>query len=260
MRRQLRIPCHVCSPTRRPSRGQRGWRVDRAEQQQAAAVLGLAPEIGAVLGAGRRHVRRRARDRAALAKFYEARQYEPVWVTSSGLEPAGQAVVAELAKADDWGLEASAFRLPAMPAAGAELSRADRAKCRRGDQPCRAEVRPPRPRRPHGPDRAQQVHRPQAARLPIRAWSSKTWPRLVSPMPTCAACIRSIPSSSACGRNTWPSRRGQSVAQSEPAAPAGAKKPAAPEAPSARAAARQHGAMALDAGVARRLLRLGQRA
>jgi murein L,D-transpeptidase YcbB/YkuD len=96
------------------------------DQQQAAALSGLAAEIGAALGpAGAKPSNA---DRDALAKFYEARQYEPAWVTSSGLGPAGRAVAAELAKADDWGLEASAFRLPPMPTTGAELSRADRAK------------------------------------------------------------------------------------------------------------------------------------
>ncbi len=95
------------------------------EQQQAAAIIGLAPEIGAVLGPAGAKPSNPERD--ALAKFYEARQYEPAWVTPPGLNPAGQAIVAELAKADDWGLEASAFRVLPIPA-GKELSRADRAK------------------------------------------------------------------------------------------------------------------------------------
>jgi hypothetical protein len=107
------------------------------DQQQAAAVSGLAAEIGAALGpAGAKPSNA---DRDALAKFYEARQYEPVWVSSSGLGPAGRAIAAELAKADDWGLEASAFRLPTIPTTGAELSRADRAKFDVCDQFRRAE-------------------------------------------------------------------------------------------------------------------------
>jgi murein L,D-transpeptidase YcbB/YkuD len=96
-------------------------------EQQAAAIIGLAPEIGAALApAGARSAADRD-DRAALAKFYEARQYEPVWVTTTGAGAPGQAVVAELGKADDWGLEASAFRLPPLPVRSAELSRTDRA-------------------------------------------------------------------------------------------------------------------------------------
>jgi len=96
-------------------------------EQQAAVAIGLTQEIGAALApAGARTAAERD-DRAALAKFYEARQYEPVWVTTTGVNPAGQAVVAELAKADDWGLEASAFRLPPLPVRSADLSRTDRA-------------------------------------------------------------------------------------------------------------------------------------
>ncbi len=66
-------------------------------------------------------------DRAALIKFYEARRYEPVWVAPSGLSPAGAAVVAEIAKADDWGLDASALRPSALPETSSELTPANRA-------------------------------------------------------------------------------------------------------------------------------------
>ncbi|HEY7083389.1 MAG TPA: L,D-transpeptidase family protein [Hyphomicrobiaceae bacterium] len=62
-------------------------------------------------------------DRAALAAFYAARQHRPLWVSAAGLTPAAQAVIAELRRADDWGLEASAFQLPkASPSPGTELS------------------------------------------------------------------------------------------------------------------------------------------
>ena len=97
-------------------------------EQQAAAIVGLAPEFAAALAAtGGKPSSAEREDRAALAKFYEARQYEPAWMTTSGVGRAGQAVMAELVKADAWGLEASAFRLRAMPVGTAELSRADRA-------------------------------------------------------------------------------------------------------------------------------------
>jgi L,D-transpeptidase YcbB len=59
-------------------------------------------------------------DRAALAAFYAGRQHEPVWIAASGLTPAGEAVAGELRRADDWGLDASAFRLPALTAASAK--------------------------------------------------------------------------------------------------------------------------------------------
>jgi murein L,D-transpeptidase YcbB/YkuD len=57
-------------------------------------------------------------DRQALAKFYEARKSEPVWVTESGFTPAASAAIAEIARADDWGLKASAFSLPSLPPSG----------------------------------------------------------------------------------------------------------------------------------------------
>src|SRR5262249_41510908 len=64
-------------------------------------------------------------DRAALATFYAARQHGPLWVSAAGLTPAAPAVIAELRRADDWGLEASAFQLPnASPSPGSQLSHA----------------------------------------------------------------------------------------------------------------------------------------
>ncbi|MBO0741633.1 MAG: L,D-transpeptidase family protein [Hyphomicrobiaceae bacterium] len=67
-------------------------------------------------------------DRAALAAFYAAPEHGPLWVSAAGLTPAAQRVIAELRRADDWGLEASAFQLPtAPPSLGLELSRAQQA-------------------------------------------------------------------------------------------------------------------------------------
>ena len=67
-------------------------------------------------------------DRAALAKFYSGRQQEPVWIAATGLTPAAEAAIAEIRRADDWGLDTAAFQLPALPAAsGSELSRTSRA-------------------------------------------------------------------------------------------------------------------------------------
>jgi L,D-transpeptidase YcbB len=65
-------------------------------------------------------------DRDAAVKFYEARQGEPLWVTAEGLTPRAQAVSAFIAAADDWGLSASAFKLPETKiAASADIARAD---------------------------------------------------------------------------------------------------------------------------------------
>ena len=51
----------------------------------------------------------------ALKIFYEGRRYEPVWVAGTGYTAAAQLVRAEMERADEWGLEASALRIPALP-------------------------------------------------------------------------------------------------------------------------------------------------
>ncbi len=52
-----------------------------------------------------------ADDLAALKSFYAA-QSEPVWITPMGFTAKAQSVIDEIASADDWGLSASAFKLP----------------------------------------------------------------------------------------------------------------------------------------------------
>ena len=65
-------------------------------------------------------------DRAAVARFYAARTYAPLWVSKAGLSEKGADVIAELGKANDWGLEASEFAIPALvPAAGSAAPAAD---------------------------------------------------------------------------------------------------------------------------------------
>src|SRR6476661_5231808 len=63
-------------------------------------------------------------ERTALAAFYEARGHVPLWVTSpTGMSPKAVALVAELKRAGEWGLDASDFALPAeQPRAGAALA------------------------------------------------------------------------------------------------------------------------------------------
>ena len=68
-------------------------------------------------------------DRAALAAFYSARNDPLLWVAGEGFTARARHAMAEIRKADDWGLSASAFELPhlaqgdAAPAAlaGAEI-------------------------------------------------------------------------------------------------------------------------------------------
>ena len=57
-------------------------------------------------------------DAAALSAFYGDLNGKTVWVTADGLTDKGKAVIKEIRNADDWGLEASAFRLPSSVSAG----------------------------------------------------------------------------------------------------------------------------------------------
>jgi murein L,D-transpeptidase YcbB/YkuD len=56
------------------------------------------------------------KDRDALWMFYAARN-EPVWVERTGWTPQARNLIEEIRRADDWGLDASAFEIPDMPAA-----------------------------------------------------------------------------------------------------------------------------------------------
>jgi murein L,D-transpeptidase YcbB/YkuD len=53
-------------------------------------------------------------DRAALAAFYAARNEPLLWVTGDGFSAKAKHAMAEIRKADDWGLQASAFELPQL--------------------------------------------------------------------------------------------------------------------------------------------------
>jgi len=60
-----------------------------------------------------------ADDVAALRAFYGGWNRPPLWITDMGFSARGQSVLFEIAKADDWGLDAKAFALPdasALPA------------------------------------------------------------------------------------------------------------------------------------------------
>ena len=62
-----------------------------------------------------------AADRAAVVAFYADRA-SLIWVSSSGFMARAQHAMAEIAKADDWGLSPSAFELPKLAAGGGALS------------------------------------------------------------------------------------------------------------------------------------------
>lgn len=65
-------------------------------------------------------------DTAALAPFYSARKWQPLWIGADGKpnESAGK-VVETLKSADDWGLEAAAFRLPDLAATASPTATAE---------------------------------------------------------------------------------------------------------------------------------------
>jgi murein L,D-transpeptidase YcbB/YkuD len=58
-------------------------------------------------------------DKAALTAFYEARIGELLWVTDSGFNAKAGLAMAEIQRADDWGLNSSDFALPASLESGA---------------------------------------------------------------------------------------------------------------------------------------------
>jgi murein L,D-transpeptidase YcbB/YkuD len=64
-------------------------------------------------------------ERAALATFYESRQYKPLWVTPAGFSASAEKVIAEIRAADDWGLKASDFTIPTLVATAGDAERAD---------------------------------------------------------------------------------------------------------------------------------------
>ncbi len=64
-------------------------------------------------------------DRRALAAFYAARQFAPAWVGETGFTKPAQSLMASIRKADDYGLEASAFRLPSLGASPSRSELAD---------------------------------------------------------------------------------------------------------------------------------------
>lgn len=61
-------------------------------------------------------------ERAAMAAVYLARAYAPLWLDANGLNAKAVAIVAEIKRADDWGLAARDFDLPGVPEASAAAS------------------------------------------------------------------------------------------------------------------------------------------
>src|SRR5262245_26530254 len=57
-----------------------------------------------------------AEDLAAATACYDAHSGPLLWVTESGISERGNVVIAEIRKADDWGLRTRDFALPQLPA------------------------------------------------------------------------------------------------------------------------------------------------
>jgi murein L,D-transpeptidase YcbB/YkuD len=101
-----------------------------AEDQQSAKpepVLVTAPQnpLGIALqdnlAAGKDNGDEATRaDHAALADYYATRMYTPVWVTADEMNARAKAVIAEIEKAGDWGLDAGAFALPKLDGTNAK--------------------------------------------------------------------------------------------------------------------------------------------
>ena len=54
-------------------------------------------------------------DYAGLVAFYAENSGQPIWTSKDGFTPRATQAMAEIRRADDWGLKASAFDLPTLP-------------------------------------------------------------------------------------------------------------------------------------------------
>lgn len=67
-----------------------------------------------------------AAERRALIEFYAARADRPLWIDGNKLSAKAEAVIAEISRADEWGLDAKDFQLPeAIAPDGSETERRD---------------------------------------------------------------------------------------------------------------------------------------
>ena len=102
----------AASPVWSQTSGSQDAGAQATEQQVVAPVDPIIAEVRRRLAEpARRDVHRG--DRAALTAFYAARTGEPVWVTGSGLNARAQDAIAEIRKAEDWGLVARRLRAAA---------------------------------------------------------------------------------------------------------------------------------------------------
>jgi murein L,D-transpeptidase YcbB/YkuD len=119
-----------------------------AQPEPSATATGSQPDpvvtlIRAKLGDPALRKGANADDLAALEAFYKARTGGPLWMTDMGVSAKGQQALFEIGKADDWGLDPTAFDLPSagdLPASQAvaeiklELAVLKYARFARGDR------------------------------------------------------------------------------------------------------------------------------
>ena len=65
-------------------------------------------------------------ERTALLNYYGAHNGQPLWVTRTGLSPAGAALIEEFSKATEWGLTAKDVEIPAVDFANTDYTTDER--------------------------------------------------------------------------------------------------------------------------------------
>ncbi len=84
-----------------------------ALQEQADPIVVLVRQR--LTDAAARAVPGHRDDVAGLTAFYASEAGRPMWTSKDGFTARARAAMAEIRKADDWGLKAAAFDLPALP-------------------------------------------------------------------------------------------------------------------------------------------------
>src|SRR5262245_54518796 len=91
-----------------------------ASAEPAVPPPAMAPVVDPILEQVRQHLAQPARgaidrtDRAALVTFYAESAAAPLWVGTDGFNARARHALAEIRKAEDWGLSAAAFDLPQL--------------------------------------------------------------------------------------------------------------------------------------------------
>lgn len=85
---------------------------EAVESMTSAPVARAAP--GQTLAAALRH------ERAAIATFYETRDFAPLWIAGESFTPAARAAIARIERAREDGLDLAQYRPPALDAASPE--------------------------------------------------------------------------------------------------------------------------------------------